>query len=432
MHIRRLILLIVVAAAVLAACGGAPAVGTAPTAPAVATAPTVPTAAPAPTAASAPTTGIVSTAPNDATQARLRVSQCVFAGPNVDVFVNGAVAVNGGMAQANMGALDVSGYLYLTPGTYRVAVVPTGKSLAQALLGPLDMPLDAGHRYTVTMLGQYGDAHYTPLVIDETAAYQAVGATPAGDAHITVNNIKGVQGIDFSEGGIVRDKDVPFGGFKAAIWPVGNFKDLAVTGSGVSNQVIDTGADGFNTPGTDTLDCFGGHYPGTMLQNFDTHTSASTSSLNTIEFLQGFSGKNIKVNGATWSFDTFLAAIKTAGSTELLTSGGPYLLFPPTDDAFAALPKAHRDALLADPKALGTVLRAHIVAGYYPAGSLARTPGGNVDRTVTNLLGAKLVLLGGNDTLYINGDNVGSMGGTFVANGIRIEPITKVLLPAAK
>src|SRR5438046_1652042 len=137
MPIRRLILLIVVAATALAACAGAPAqpsangVTAAPAATAIA-----PTTSTVPTAAAAPTTGIVATAPNDATQARLRVSQCVFAGPNVDVFVNGTVAVNGGRAQANMGALDVSGYLYLTPGTYSVAVVPTGKSLAQALLGP--------------------------------------------------------------------------------------------------------------------------------------------------------------------------------------------------------------------------------------------------------------------------------------------------------
>src|SRR6266496_4757545 len=153
MHTRRLILLIVVASAALVACGGA---GAPPSANGVTAAPPATAIAPTtgivPTAASA--AGITSTAPNDATQARLRVSNCVFNGPTVDVFVNGAVAVNGGMPQASMIALNISGYIYLVPGTYSIAVVPTGKGLAQALLGPLDVSIAAGHRYTVVMLGQ--------------------------------------------------------------------------------------------------------------------------------------------------------------------------------------------------------------------------------------------------------------------------------------
>jgi uncharacterized surface protein with fasciclin (FAS1) repeats len=413
---------------VLAACGGAPAPQSSGS----------PTAAPtvgggAPTAANAPTAGIVSTAPNDATQARLRVSNCVFNGPNVDVAVNGVVAVNGGMPQANMIALNISGYMYLVPGTYSVAVVPTGKSIAQALLGPLDVPLAAGHRYTVVMLGQANEPRHTPLVIDETEAYRKAGASPSTNGHITVNNIKGAAGLSFLQDG-VGEKDVPYGGFAATAPPAMTYKDftISVSGSGAPNTAIEQNGAGFTEPGADALDCFGGSYPGPH----DTHTSASTSGLNTIEFLQVFSGKNSKINDATWSFDTVLAAVKTAGLTDLLTSGGPYLLFPPTDHAFAALPTATRDALMADPKALADLVRSHIVAGYYPHGSLARRPGGNVDRTVTNLLGAKLVLLGGeagSETgMSINGEDVDPQDGVFVANGIRIEPITKVLLPATK
>jgi hypothetical protein len=53
---------------------------------------------------------------NDATQARLRVSQCVACGPAVDVYVDGQVAVNGGVPLTNLTALDWPGYLYLAPG----------------------------------------------------------------------------------------------------------------------------------------------------------------------------------------------------------------------------------------------------------------------------------------------------------------------------
>jgi uncharacterized surface protein with fasciclin (FAS1) repeats len=434
MHTSRLILLIVVAATALAGCAGAPAQPSANgvTAPPAATV-VAPTVAPAPTAASAPATGIVSTAPNDATQARLRVSQCVYGAPEMEVYVNGKVPVDADVPLSYLGAGSVSRYEYLAPGSYSVAVVPTGMGVDKAFLGPLDVPMVAGHRYTVVALGQADEASHKALVIDETDAYQAIGATPAGDAHITVNNIKGVQGIDFSEGGIVRDKDVPYGGFKAAIWPVGNFKDLAVTGSGMSNQVIDSGADGFNTPGTDTLDCFGGHYPGTMGQNFDTHTSPSTSLLNAIDFLRGASDEATKNGGRSPSFKTFLAALEITGLTQMLATGGPYLLFPPTDEAFAALPKATRDALLTDPKVLADVLRAHIVEGYYPPATLITGRfADRFERTVSNMLGAKLAL-SSSDGLYINGDRVGGEDTAMVANGTRIFfQINKVLLPVTK
>jgi fasciclin domain-containing protein/uncharacterized protein DUF4397 len=340
------------------------------------------------------------------------------------VVVNGAVAVNGGRPQANLRALFSSGYVYLTPGTYSVALVPTGKGLDQALLGPLDVPLAAGHRYTVAMLGQVGDTHHTPLVIDETAAYQAIGATPTSHGHISINNIKGLPGMDIANGGVIVEQNVPYGGFKAGLWTVGSFKDLDMTVSGAANKNIGGfKGDGFNPPGTDTLDCFSGTYPGAN----DTETSADTSTLTTIEFLQGWSGKGIK-HGGSPTFDTFLAAVKTASLTDLLTTSSPYALFVPTDAAFAAMPKAKRDALLADPKALADLVRALISPGYYPAQSFSKTPGEPWDRTITNMLGAKLVL--GDST--INGAAMGDLNSFFVANGVRVTPIPVVVLPAAK
>ncbi len=437
MHIRRLILFIAVAAAVLAACGGAPALQSSSPTAAPAANVSAPTAMIAPTPATASTVPVstVNDHPNDATQARLRVDQCVFNGPNIDVFVNGAVAVNGGVALKEIPTDDVSGYLYLTPGTYSIAVVPSGKAIAQALIGPLDVPLAAGHRYTVVTLGQVGDTNHTPLVIDETAAYQAVGVTPSSAAHITINNMKGLPGIDFIEDGTVREKDVPYGGFKAAVWPVGNAKGLAITVSDAPKQVIDDrdggvllNIPGFIPPGSDSLDCIGGTYPGTKQQDYGANTSPSTSTLNVIDFMKGYSGKHVTSGGSNVSFDTFLAALKTTGLTDVFATGGPYALLVPTDDAFTAMPKAQRDALMANPKALADVLRTHISQGYYPSYSFSKKPGEPWDRTITNLLGAKLVL--GDGT--INGAAVGDIGSTFVANGVRVSPITRVVLPAKK
>ena len=455
MHIHRRVIIMVATAALLAACGTPPAATTPaqpeataaalrPAVPAVTAAPESATAAgavpatqtasagtalpalseaqltvtPAPASTTEPASSGADT-PNDTTQARLRVSNCILAGPGVDVIVNGKVAINGGVPQTDLAALDVSGYLYLAPGTYSVALVPTGQDIAAALLGPLDVTLAAGHRYTLAMLGHLGDAQRTPLLIDETAAYQAVGAKPTDAAHITINNIKGARGVSFIQDGMV-EKDVPYGGFAASVLPVGKFNDFEVLANG---SAIDTPGPGFNWP-FDWLDCFAGTYPKPKV--WDTHSAAATSTLNIIDFLQVLSDVSAKNGDDMPAFTTFLAALKTAGLTDMLATGGPYLVFAPTDEAFDALPKDKRDALMADPKALGDVLRTHVVAGFYPVGTLGRP--GRIDRTVTNLLGARLTLIGGGGTLVINGDNVRQEDYSMVANGTRVW-ITQVVLP---
>jgi uncharacterized surface protein with fasciclin (FAS1) repeats len=410
----------------LAACGGVPAqpsangVTAAPAATAVA-----PTAGIVPTASA---TGIAPTMPNDMTQARLRVSQCVYGAPEMEVYVNGKVPVDADVPLSYLGAGGVSRYEYLAPGTYRVAVVPTGMGIDKAFLGPLDVPMVAGHRYTIVALGQIGDAHHTPLLIDETAAYLKAGGTPSSAGHITINNVKGALGVSFTQDG-VGEKDVPYGGFAATAASAGNFKAFEIVVTGSADKATDTHDAGFTEPGNDALDCFFGSYPGMH----DTYTSASTSALNAIDFLQGWSAEHIKNGGHGPSFDTFLAALDTTGLTQMLTTGGPYLLFPPTDEAFAALPKAQLDALLAKPKVLADVLRAHIVAGYYPPGTLITGRfADRFERTVSNLLGAKLAL-SSDDGLFINGDRVGGEDTVMVANGTRVfVQINKVLLPATK
>jgi hypothetical protein len=115
---------------------------------------------------------------DDATMARLRVAYIVINGPNVDVLINGEIAMNPGQPQANIPCCQVTGYVYLTPGTYSVAVVPTGQAIEEAILGPLDVAVDAGHRYTIATIGQLEDTSRTPLIIDETVVVQEVRTSP--------------------------------------------------------------------------------------------------------------------------------------------------------------------------------------------------------------------------------------------------------------
>ncbi|HSJ82607.1 MAG TPA: fasciclin domain-containing protein, partial [Acidimicrobiia bacterium] len=56
------------------------------------------------------------------------------------------------------------------------------------------------------------------------------------------------------------------------------------------------------------------------------------------------------------SFSTLLTAVEEAGLVETLQGEGPFTVFAPTDEAFAALPEGTLDSLLADSEALSQVL----------------------------------------------------------------------------
>lgn len=63
------------------------------------------------------------------------------------------------------------------------------------------------------------------------------------------------------------------------------------------------------------------------------------------------------------SFDTLVAAIKTAGLVDTLKGPGPFTVFAPTDDAFAKLPEGTVESLLNDISQATKILTYHVVLG---------------------------------------------------------------------
>jgi uncharacterized surface protein with fasciclin (FAS1) repeats len=66
---------------------------------------------------------------------------------------------------------------------------------------------------------------------------------------------------------------------------------------------------------------------------------------------------------AAGNFKTLVTALKAAGLVDTLKGPGPFTVFAPTDAAFAKIPKADLDALLADKTKLKSVLTYHVVPG---------------------------------------------------------------------
>lgn len=65
------------------------------------------------------------------------------------------------------------------------------------------------------------------------------------------------------------------------------------------------------------------------------------------------------------AFNTLVAAVQAAGLVDVLKSEGPFTVFAPTDDAFAALPEGTVESLLAEEglATLTTILTYHVVPG---------------------------------------------------------------------
>ena len=69
-------------------------------------------------------------------------------------------------------------------------------------------------------------------------------------------------------------------------------------------------------------------------------------------------------------FTTLLAAVDAAGLRSALESPGPFTVFAPVDDAFAALPPGTVQTLVDNPPQLARILKYHVLSGAYDKAEL--------------------------------------------------------------
>jgi len=132
---------------------------------------------------------------------------------------------------------------------------------------------------------------------------------------------------------------------------------------------------------------------------------------------------------------TLVAAVKAAGLVETLEGKGPFTVFAPTNEAFAALPAGTVDTLLKpENKAeLVKILECHVVAADATSAvvmKMIKDDGGKHE--VTTVGGCKLWLQQSGSTITVT-DESGNTANVTIAdvkqsNGV-IHVINKVLLP---
>ena len=122
-------------------------------------------------------------------------------------------------------------------------------------------------------------------------------------------------------------------------------------------------------------------------------------------------------------FTTLVTALQAADLVEALQGEGPFTVFAPTDDAFAALPDGTLDSLLADTDALTKVLLYHVVDGKVMAAQVVELDGQEVE----TLSGDNVMVIIMDGTVKINDAQV-IIADIEASNGV-IHVIDAVLVP---
>jgi uncharacterized surface protein with fasciclin (FAS1) repeats len=132
-------------------------------------------------------------------------------------------------------------------------------------------------------------------------------------------------------------------------------------------------------------------------------------------------GTIVDVAIATDGFETLVTAVVAAGLVDTLSGDGPFTVFAPTDDAFAALPEGLLEKLLLPENidVLVSILTYHVVPGTVLAADVT-------DGDVATVEGSTIALAttGG---VTVNGANVVAAD-VLASNGV-IHVIDAVILP---
>jgi uncharacterized surface protein with fasciclin (FAS1) repeats len=133
-------------------------------------------------------------------------------------------------------------------------------------------------------------------------------------------------------------------------------------------------------------------------------------------------GTIVDVAVGAGTFDTLVAAVSAAGLAETLSGEGPFTVFAPTDEAFAALPAGLVDALLLpeNEAALVAVLTYHVLGAEVPSSDVATG-------AVGTLQGEEIELVVDDNGVTVNGANVIAID-VEASNGV-IHVIDAVLVP---
>lgn len=363
--------------------------------------------------------------------------------PNVDVYVNGEVAISDLAFGAN------SGYVTLPAGAYEVAVAPSGTSLDDAVIGPTTLSFDAGEFVNIAAIGSVAADTLTVTVFD-----QSFPALEDNEIGLTVlHAIEGAATVDvvLNDAAVVEALGYPFtqgnndGAFNATVTtPIDS---LTVNVSGEDTVLLDLTGAGLET-GTYYIVAVGGTVDAPAPYIYAI-SGARADELNDALFVATDEDMDMEATDETVmatgniaeivmasanaddaEFSILLQAIENADPSvlETLQGAGPLTVFAPTDQAFMNLVSSTGmsvDDLLVS-EFLTDILLYHVVSGQVDAATVAELDG----EVVPTLLGDTFIGVTVNDDGSVTLNEVANVVQTDIAatNGI-VHMIDEVILP---
>ena len=159
----------------------------------------------------------------------------------------------------------------------------------------------------------------------------------------------------------------------------------------------------------------------------DTVTSAAPMESETMA-AEDSAGTIVDVAAGNPDFETLVAAITAADLGETLSGDGPFTVFAPTNEAFAALPEGLLDALLLpeNQDALTAILTYHVGSGEVPSDQVTE---GDVDTVQGEAIAVTIpdgtVTL--NDSVTVTAVDVEASNGVIhVIDGVLVPPSVDV------
>jgi len=149
-------------------------------------------------------------------------------------------------------------------------------------------------------------------------------------------------------------------------------------------------------------------------------TLALAGALATPAFSMGHSKDIVDTAVEAGTFTTLVAAVEAAGLVETLKGEGPFTVFAPTDEAFAALPEGTVEALLEDIPTLTAILTYHVVPGKVMSTDLS-------DGMMAATVNGAEITIGTEGGVTVNDANV-TAADIEASNGV-IHVIDAVILP---
>jgi transforming growth factor-beta-induced protein len=323
--------------------------------------------------------------------------------PGVDVYVDGAAAIE------NLEFPAITDWIKLPAGTYNLAVAPAGTSVEDAAIGPADFDLPADAWITISAVGSLSDGTLAPAIKIED--YSTI---EAGNARVAVfHAIEDAPAVDVWGNGAVLISSLAFPGTQNGNdgmviidVPAGSY-DLQVVPSGATEPVV------LDLPGT-VLEANMNYLVAAIgtLADPSVALSATSNPLPNI----------VEIAVADGRFATLVAAVTAADLVETLQGEGPFTVFAPTDDAFAALPEGTVESLLGDIPALTDILLYHVVSGEVMAETVVTL------ESATTVQGSDVSITVNDDGVFLNDTVQVIITDIQASNGV-IHVIDAVLLP---